>query len=165
MKRRRDIISDGFAESPKRRARGQANSFSRNSRVSQRFDSGRVDGDADTFNSRRKKVENRDLMNGRKGGKGMDSGFRRDGKAKRGKRDFVDDMEDEGDIDDNESGGKELIGHLNDLVDEESDDPDEDVQDDGMLKRNATSSFGSENYRPLSPEKSDSYLSESRYDK
>lgn len=62
-------------------------------------------------------------------------------------------------------GGKELIGHLNDLVDEESDDPDEDVQDDGMLKRNATSSFGSENYRPLSPEKSDSYLSESRYDK
>ncbi|OAY49028.1 DEAD-box ATP-dependent RNA helicase 31 isoform X2 [Manihot esculenta] len=164
MKRRRDIISDGFAESPKRRARGQANSFSRNSRVSQRFDSGRVDGDADTFNSRRKKVENRDLMNGRKGGKGMDSGFRRDGKAKRGKRDFVDDMEDEGDIDDNESGGKELIGHLNDLVNEESDDPDEDVQDDGMLKRNATSSFGSENYRPLSPEKSDSYLSESRFD-
>ncbi|KAF2324871.1 hypothetical protein GH714_020894 [Hevea brasiliensis] len=162
MKRRREVISDENGESSSRRARGHTDSFSRNSWIA---NIGFVDGDEDKFNSPRKKVGNRDLMNGRRVVTEMDSVFRRDGKGLRQKSDFVDNLEDEDYIDDKKYESKELMGHLNDLVDEEgSDDTNEDVHDNVMLKKNASFSFGKEDNGPSSAENFDSYLSESRFD-
>lgn len=161
-KRRRDNISDEFGESDRRRVRNQADSFSRNSRTSERFDNGITRGDEDTF--RRKRVGNKHLMNERRGGREIDSGFRRDRKGLKGKNGFVDDEEGDGDIDERMYERKELMEHLGDMVDEEeSDDADEDVHDDGILKKRPSSSFDLAKERASSPRKSESYLSESRY--
>ncbi|KAJ9171502.1 hypothetical protein P3X46_014861 [Hevea brasiliensis] len=153
-KRRRDSISDEFVESDRKRVHKQADSFLRNSQASERFDSGIVTVE----------VGNKDLMNGRRGGRGMDSGFRRHGKGLGGKTDFVDDDKNEVNVDEKENERKELIEHLKDLVDDESDETDEDLHDDEILKRNTSSSFDLDKERPSSPVKYYSYLSESRFD-
>ncbi|KDP28500.1 hypothetical protein JCGZ_14271 [Jatropha curcas] len=161
-KRRRNDISDEFGQPDRRRPRGQADSFSRNSRVSKRYDI-----DREKFTFQRKKVSNTGIMNGTRGDGGVNSGFRRDVKGLREQRGFCVDEEDDRDIDDNNGDErKELMGRLQDLADEEeSDDLDEDDHDNDILKINESSSFGLDGKdRPSSPGNFNSYLSESRFD-
>ncbi|GKU87945.1 hypothetical protein SLEP1_g2272 [Rubroshorea leprosula] len=181
VKRRRESEWDEFGESRGRRNRGDSfNSFSRTSRIGKRFDSEQEDDDDDDVEelySRKKGLRtkrengNANPWKGKRNDLNLDSrNPRKVGKGLRREAKFPEDEEDGGDFEEE----RRVMGGLGELLSEESsdveDDEDDEDDEDGVFRKNPSSAFelekdNSENSgRRSSPGKSDSYLSETRFD-
>ncbi|XP_007051576.2 PREDICTED: DEAD-box ATP-dependent RNA helicase 31 [Theobroma cacao] len=184
VKRRRESEFDNFRESNRRGTRGNPGySFSRNSRFSKRFDSELEDEDNDDDEeeeesySRRKtrgaKRENKkvDSRKGRGNERGLNSRNMGNGRRNLGRKsNFREDKDDDAN-DFEEERGRVVRATANFLSEEDSDiNDDEDDEDDVIFRKNASSALGlDKDVRQTgsprsSPGKSDSYLSESRFD-
>ncbi|KAF7826172.1 DEAD-box ATP-dependent RNA helicase 31-like [Senna tora] len=167
MKGRRENGSERFGESPRRRTRDSVESFSRNSGMSRRFeDNGNKE---DEFFSRRidrvSKGRNVKSQLGKRSGEELRRG-RNDAKRKSYSAS-------EDDVDEDELKANKLRGTIGDFISEEDSDAEENGDDDGdsnILKKSRSSLFGQEKELKQSsapresPGRSDSYLSETRFD-
>ncbi|KAJ8900557.1 hypothetical protein K2173_025334 [Erythroxylum novogranatense] len=174
-KRRRE--SGEFGDS-KTRIRSKVDSFSRRSRGSQRFDSACGENDdeeeeeeGERYNSRRNSGRDLNLKSGKRGHRGIENSRvgRSVGSGLRAKRGFMDeeesDVDNDDDDDDDEEGKTSMRGFGDLLSEDESDDGDNDIEADRVLKENGKSSLGLSVKRPSSPgDSQSSYLSETRFD-
>ncbi|XP_015888691.1 DEAD-box ATP-dependent RNA helicase 31 [Ziziphus jujuba] len=178
-RRRRESDSDEFSELNRQRAQAPIGSFSKDSRMNRRFDS-----DDEDFSSQRRshgsRGENMNLKanssSGKRSGKNVEMGLgynrnrdsrnlREGGKDSRKGLRFMDDEDEEG-VEGSKFGIKDLISE------EDSDSfEDTDNDEDGTVaKKTATSLFGldeevgTKDSQRSSPNKSDSYLSYTRFD-
>ncbi|GMI66785.1 hypothetical protein like AT5G63630 [Hibiscus trionum] len=182
VKRRSESELDNFRESSKREPRGRlSDSFSRNSRFSKRFDSELEDeeGDDEEDSSRKTRGVKReakqvDSWKGKRNERGL--GSRNTGNGRRHDLERKSKFREEEDSDANEEKMSwKMKGAENFLSEEDSDmdDIDDDDDDDGdyeILRKNASSALGlakgvNQTESPISSQgKSDSYLSETRFD-
>ncbi|GMI98455.1 PIGMENT DEFECTIVE 340 [Hibiscus trionum] len=187
VKKRRESEFDNFRESSQRESRGRlGDSFSRNSRFSKRFDSKLEDEDSDgddtddndddeSHSSRKArgvKGESKqvDSWKGKRNERGLDSRNTRNGRRNNlgRKSNFREKEDSDGN---EEKRSLKMKGAANFLSEEDSDINDVDVDDDyGILRKNASSALGlekdvSQTGSSISSQaKSDSYLSETRFD-
>ncbi|KAK4266984.1 hypothetical protein QN277_023834 [Acacia crassicarpa] len=168
MKGGRESGSNRFGESTRRKTRDSFESFSRNSRRSPRFEDN-DDKEGNEFRSPRggrvSEGRNEKSLLGKRSGEEFRRG-RRDGRRQ------LNSMSDD-DAEEDEQGAKKFIGRFGDLISEQdSDDEDtaDEYGDDDLLKKTLDSRLGREmelkKSSPTrgSPERSDSYLSETKFD-
>ncbi|KAE8693641.1 DEAD-box ATP-dependent RNA helicase 26 [Hibiscus syriacus] len=182
VKKRRESEFENFRDSSKRESRGRlGDSVSRNARFSKRFDSELEDEDSDdddddegeSYSSRKtrdvkresKKVDSR---KGKRNERDLDSRNTRSGSRNNlGRKSNFSEEEDSGANEEKRSW--KMKGAQNFLSEEDSDITDDD-DDYGILRKNASSALGLEKGvnqtgSPISSQaKSDSYLSETRFD-
>ncbi|KAK8565729.1 hypothetical protein V6N12_059283 [Hibiscus sabdariffa] len=179
VKRRRESGLDNFRESSKREPRGRlGDSFSRNSRFSKQFDSELEDEDIDDddddeeYSSSKtrgvkREAQKVDSWKGKRNERG--SGSRNKGNGRRNNLERKSNSREEEDSDANEEIRSWKMSGAENFLSEE----DTDIIDDGdygILRKNASSALGLEKdvnqtESPLSSQgKSDSYLSETRFD-
>lgn len=164
MKGSRESGSSRFGEPTRRRTRDTFESFSRNSRMSRRFEDD-DDEDGNEFRSSRSgRVSEGQSILGKRSGE-ESRGGRRDGRRKS----YLMSVDD---ADEDEQGPKKCMGRFGDLIsDEDSDAEDtaDEYGDDDLLKKTLDSQMGREKELKKSsptrgsPERSDNYLSETRY--
>ncbi|KAL4363774.1 hypothetical protein GQ457_04G030820 [Hibiscus cannabinus] len=177
VKRRRESELDNFRESNKREPRGRlGDSFSRNSRFSKQFDGELEDEDIDddgeedsNRNTRgvKREAQKVDSWKGKRNERG--SGSRNMGNGRGNNLERKSSSREEEDIDANEekrswkmSGAENFLSEEDTVIDDDG--------DYGILRKNASSALGLEKdvnqtESPISSQgKSDSYLSETRFD-
>ncbi|KAK9040672.1 hypothetical protein V6N11_015813 [Hibiscus sabdariffa] len=182
VKRRRESEFDNFRESSKRESRGRlGDSFSRNSRFSKQFDSESEDEDSDDddkdddeshssrktrgLNGESKKV---DSWKGKRNERGLDSRNTRNGRRNNLGR--KSNFREEENTDGNEEERSWKIKGAENFLSEEDGDINDTDDDYGILRKKASSALGLEKDvnqtgSPTSSQaKSDSYLSETRFD-
>ncbi|KAI4355217.1 hypothetical protein L6164_004009 [Bauhinia variegata] len=167
MKKRREGGADRFSESTRRRTRDPVDSFPRNSRISRGLlnDDGEEEEEED-FRSWRKNVGPRGGGNMKSYlGKRKGEDLRKGGRESRRRSQLIS----EDDVDEDEESNKFV--DVGDLLSEEDSDV-EGSEDDDLLKKGRNRSFGFEKELNMSsmprdspsPGRSDSYLSETRFD-
>uniref|UniRef100_F6I6B9 ATP-dependent RNA helicase n=1 Tax=Vitis vinifera TaxID=29760 RepID=F6I6B9_VITVI len=173
MKRTREIESDEFGDFNRRRGRSSAESFSRSSRKNgpnsvartrYESESGIEDDDDDDEMHSRKQIRSfrggNSTLSKRGGG-----GLRRGDRGPQKQAHLVSEGEDEDEDEELKGSFKGLLSEEDSEEEEEEDDDDDDH--DEVLKKNASSLFGAaakEAVPRSSTGKSDSYLSETRFD-
>ncbi|XP_028794776.1 DEAD-box ATP-dependent RNA helicase 31 [Neltuma alba] len=167
MKGSREIGSSRFGESTRRRTRDTFESLSRNSRMNRRFED-EDDKEETEFRSWRpgrvSEGRNAKSLLGKRSGEELRRG-RRDGKRKSYSMS-------EDDADEDEQGAKNFMGRFGDLISEDSDAEDtaDEYDDDDLPKKTSDFQLGREKELKKSsptrgsPERSDNYLSETKFD-